>query len=173
MDGPTDPGARRFRGGLLVGLSALLTVVGHLAGGGALPDLALLAVLLPALAWPVVALADRCRGTVGTLVVLGGGQVLLHELLSTSHAHHAAPDGPSMVAVHAAVTVLTAAALRFADRGMAALGAALRRVAPCRPPVAPADRPLAVLVVPSDDVLPAVSRLLAATQVRRGPPVRC
>ncbi|MCO1657999.1 hypothetical protein [Pseudonocardia humida] len=173
MNGSTDPGARRFRGGLLVGLSALLTAVGHLAGGGALPDLAPLAVLLPALAWPVVALADRCRGTVGTLVVLGGGQLLLHELLSTAHSHHAAPDDPSMVLTHALVTALTAAALRFADRGMAAVAAALGRVVPRRPPAAPADRPLAVLVVPGTDVPAAVRRVLSATHARRGPPVRC
>lgn len=173
MSGTTDPGARRFRGCLLAGLTALLTAVGHLAGGGALPDLALLVVLGPALAWPVVAVADRCRGTVGALVVLGGGQLLLHELLSSTHAHHTAGDSPSMLLTHTLVTLLTAAALRFADRGVAAVVAALGRVAPRRAPAAVADRPLAVLVVPGDDVPAAVSRVLSATHARRGPPVRC
>jgi hypothetical protein len=179
MDRPTDLGARaarRLRGGVLVGLTALLTTAGHLAGGGTLPDLALLVVLLPALAWPVVALADRCRGPVATVAVLGGGQLLLHELLSTSHAHHASapePDGPSMLATHAVATLLTAAVLRFADRGLAAVSHALRRVVQRRPVPLVVDRPLAVLALPGADIPSTACRVLAATHVRRGPPVCC
>jgi hypothetical protein len=173
MDRPTDPGARRLRGGLLVGLAALLSAVGHLAGGGSPPDLALLAVLAPALAWPVVAVADRCRGTAATVAVLGGGQLLLHELLTaTAHAHHQA-DGPAMPAMHALVTAATAAGLRFADRGAAAVAAALRRVVPRRSPAPRVDRPLPVLAVPDTAASVLGSGFLAATHVRRGPPACC
>ena len=52
------------------------------------------------------------------------------------------------------------------------VGAALRRVVPRRPRVPVADRPLAVLVLPGADVPASVSRVLAATHVLRGPPVR-
>ncbi len=87
-------------------------------------------------------LAERARSTVGTVAVLGAGQLALHqliELLNPSHAAHhlagpGAPSGIGMLATHAVATLLTAAALRFADRAIAAVGAALRRVLPRRPP---------------------------------------
>src|SRR4051812_7162510 len=184
MDRAGDGGARvarRLRGCALVGLTALLTAVGHLVGGGAAPDLAVLAVLLPLLGWPVVAVADRCRGPLATTAVLGAGQLLLHELMVALHDHHhhaaagmpAAPGDAAMVAAHAAATALIALALRHADRGLAAVGAALRRVVPRRPVPPPADRPLAVLVVPGPAVPLRIRRALAVTHVRRGPPVCC
>ena len=182
MDGSVDrgaPGARRLRGTVLAALTALLTAVGHLAGGGSLPDLGLLAVLLPALAWPLIAIAERCRGLLATTAVLGAGQLVLHELLTTVHTHHgpthaAVTDDTSMVAVHAAVTALTVLGLRYADQGIAALGAALHRVVPRRPsPLPVAAGPLAVPVLPDPAVPARTGRLLAATHVRRGPPVCC
>lgn len=173
MTGPADGGAllaRRLRGCLLVGFTALLTAVGHLAGGGAPPDLGLLVVLLPALAWPVVAVADRCRGPLATALVLGLGQLLLHTFLSTVHAHHQAAP---MLGAHAAVTAVSVVGLRWADRGVTALLAALGRVVPRRP----APLPVVVVQPPQPVRGPAVParirRALAATHVRRGPPVCC
>jgi hypothetical protein len=164
--------ARRFRGCVLVAFTALLTAVGHLAGGGALPDLGLLVVLLPALAWPVTAVADRCRGLLATALVLGLGQVVLHTFLTTVHAHHAV-DGPRMVLTHAAVTALSVFALRYADRGVTALFAALGRVVPRRlapPPVATAP----VVGPVSGPAVPVrTRRALAVAHLRRGPPVCC
>ncbi|HZG90252.1 MAG TPA: hypothetical protein VEZ42_08560 [Pseudonocardia sp.] len=182
MDRSVERGAqwaRGSRGGVLVALTALLTAVGHLAGGGSVPDLALLVVLLPLLAWPVVAVAERCRGPVGTAAVLGAGQFGLHLVMVAVHdQHHALHDpaaltGPTMVAVHAAVTAVSVLALRHADRGLAALGAALRRVVPRRIAPPAADRPLAVPVVPGPAVPARIARALAVTHVRRGPPVGC
>jgi hypothetical protein len=184
MDRTADGGARsarRLRGCALVGLTALLAAVGHVVGGGAAPDLTVLAVLLPLLGWPVVAVADRCRGPLATTAVLGAGQLLLHELMVALHGHHhaaaalapAPPGGTAMVAAHAAATVLAALALRHADRGLTAVGAALRRVVPRRPVPPPADRPLAVLVLPGPAVPVRIRRALAVTHVRRGPPVCC
>jgi hypothetical protein len=173
--GAADGGAllaRRLRGSVLVGFTALLTAVGHLAGGGALPDLGLLVVLLPALAWPVIAVADRCRGPLATTLVLGLGQLLLHTFLTTVHAHHGV-GGSRMLAMHVAVTALSVVGLRSADRGLTALFAALSRVVPRRlavPPVAVAhlERPVRGPAVPA-----RIRRALAATHVRRGPPVCC
>jgi hypothetical protein len=184
MDRTADGGARaarRLRGCALVGLTALLAAVGHVVGGGAAPDLTVPAVLLPLLGWPVVAVADRCRGPLATTAVLGAGQLLLHELMVALHGHHhaaaalspAPPGGTAMVAAHAAATVLAALALRHADRGLTAVGAALRRVVPRRPVPPPADRPLAVLVLPGPAVPVRIRRALAVTHVRRGPPVCC
>jgi hypothetical protein len=186
MDTAVDGGARlarRVRGAVLVGLSALLTAVGHLAGGGAVPDLALLVVLLPLLGWPVVAVADRCRGPLATAAVLGAGQFLPHQLMVAVHggAHSAAdhvsaaavPSDATMLAGHAAATLLMVFVLRHADRGVAAVAAALRRVVPrrCAPPRV--ERPLAVRAVPGPAVPARLRRALAVTHVRRGPPVCC
>jgi hypothetical protein len=78
-----------------------------------------------------------------------------------------------MLAMHAVATLLTAVALQFADRGLAAVSDALRRAVPRRPVPPVVERPLAVLAVPSDDVPSTACRILAATHVRRGPPVCC
>jgi hypothetical protein len=180
MDRAVDGGARaarRVRGCALVGLTALLAAVGHLVGGGALPDLALLVVLLPLLGWPVVAVADRCRGPLATVVVLGTGQLLLHELMTALHGEHAGHaalhSGTAMLAMHAAATALTALALRHADRGVAAVGAALRRVVPRRPLPPRVDRPLPALAVSGPALPVLVRRALTGPHVRRGPPVCC
>jgi hypothetical protein len=162
---------------VLAAVSAVLAALGHLAGGGALPDLAVLVVLLPLLAGGFTALADRSRSAVGAVGVLGLGQLALHqllELLSAGHAGHTGtPAGTGMFAMHAGATLVTAAALRFADRAVAALGAALRRVLPRRRPALAADRPLATLAVPGPAVSLRLAGALAGARVRRGPPVGC
>lgn len=167
-----------LRGAVVTGLTALLTAAGHAAGGGELPDLAVLAVLLPLLAWAVTGVASRCRGLPGTVGVLAAGQVALHHALELLHpAHEPAQDalapGTPMPAMHAVATVLTALALRHADRGTAALVAALRRVLPRRLLPLPADRPLAVLAVPASTVPAMLARAFAVARPRRGPPVGC
>ncbi len=170
-----------LRGAVLAAACAVLTAAGHLAGGGSLPDLAVLVVLLPLLAGGFAALAERSRGTLGTLGVLGLGQLVLHqliELLSPAHAAHqaldaVAPSGPGMLITHAVATLVSAVALRFADRAIALLGGVLRRVLPHRPPALRADRPLATLALPGPAVSLRLARALAAAEARRGPPVGC
>jgi hypothetical protein len=167
-----------LRAAALATVSAVLTALGHLAGGGALPDLVVLVVLLPLLAGAFTMLAERSAGVLGTLAALGVGQLVLHQLIEllnpAHHAHHAvASSDTRMVAMHAAATAITAVALRYADRAIAALGAALRRVRPRRPQPLRADRPLATLATPGPAVSLRLARALAAVQVRRGPPVGC
>jgi hypothetical protein len=169
-----------LRAAVLAIVTTVLAAVGHLAGGGSLPDITVLVVLLPLLAGVFSTLAERARSTVGTLAVLGAGQLALHhliELLNPSHAAHhgAGADASStgMLAVHVGATLLTAAVLRYADRAIAVVGAALGWVLPRRPPVLSADRPLASRVTPGAAVSLRLARALAAAQVRRGPPVGC
>ncbi len=178
-----------MRGAELATLTALLTAAGHAAGGGALPDLAVLVVLLPLLAGVLTAVADRSRSAVGAVAVLGGGQLVLHQLLEAlgpthgAHALHvvagsggaapAPPSGSVMLGTHAVATLLIAAALRYADRGVAALGAALRRVLPRRLTPLSADRPLRTLATAGPGVSLRLARTLAVAHARRGPPVRC
>ncbi|HYH28818.1 MAG TPA: hypothetical protein VD903_00405 [Pseudonocardia sp.] len=174
----SGPGTGVFRAAVVSGLSALLTAAGHTAAGGAAPDLAALVVLLPLLTYGLVGVADRCRGLVGTVGVLGAGQVALHHLIELLHpahrtAHAVLAPGGQMVAMHAAATVLTALALRHADRGIAALLTALGRVLPRRLTPPPADRPLPVLAVPGPAVPARLARAFAVVHSRRGPPVAC
>jgi hypothetical protein len=166
----SGPGGGVLRGAVLAGLSALLTAVGHAAGGGALPDLAVLVPVLPLLAWASTGPASRCTGLVSTLAVLAGGQVALHTALELLHPSH---PGPAMVAMHAVTTVVTALALRHADRGAAALAAALRRILPRRLTPPPADRPLPTLAVAGPAVPARLAQAFALARSRRGPPVPC
>lgn len=165
------------RGAGLAALSALLTAAGHVAGGGAVPDLALLVPLLPLLAGVFVTAAERSRGFTGSIVALGSGQLALHHLfVLLEPAHHpSAPGGADgrMLLAHVAATLLTAAAVHHADAAVTAVTAALRRVVPRRSPPPAADRPLLTRVVPGPAVLPHLARALAVAHVRRGPPVGC
>lgn len=173
-----SPGGGVLRGVVLAAFSALLTAVGHTAGGGTVPDLAILVVLFPLLAGLFVTVAERCRSTAATVAVLGVGQLALHELMELLHpvhqtAHAALPAGSQMLAMHAAVTLVTAVALRHADRAVSGLAALLRRVLPRRAAPPPADRPLPVLAAPGPAVPTRLASALSAAHVRRGPPVWC
>jgi hypothetical protein len=171
-----DRGAapRLWRGLVTAGLCTLLIAAGHVLGGGAVPDLGLLLVLFPLLTGAVVGLADRCRSTAATLATLAGGQYALHVLLALLHPHEAAagPSATTMFLLHAVATLAVTVLLRHAERAVAVVAAALRRVLPRRPPVPPADAPLPPLRAAAPTHLPR--RLaLAAVPTRRGPPVGC
>lgn len=176
--GVRTPRDHPFRGLALAALSALLTAAGHVAGGGSLPDLAMLVVLLPLLAGVFVSLAQRRRSLAATIVTLGLGQLALHELMTLLHPAHAATNGtvPSdaaMLGAHAAVTLVIAVAVRHADTAWDAVLAAIRRLVPRRLRPLPASRPLRPLVAADHGVLAAIARELAVAHVRRGPPVGC
>ncbi len=163
---------RRFRGIALAAFSGLLTAVGHVAGGGSLGDLGLLVVLVPLLAGVFVSLAERSRGPLGTVAVLGGGQVALHYLMVVLHPP-AMPVGRSMLLMHAVVTLVSAVGLRYADAAVEVAARALRRILPRRPAVLPADRPLRTLAVPGPGRVARPAQVLLGAYARRGPPVRC
>jgi hypothetical protein len=166
------------RGWVLAGLSTLLTAVGHAAGGGAAPDLTVLLLLFPLLAGLFTTAARRCGSLPRTVVVLGAGQLALHQLMELLHPAHlvAGPPlapGAQMIAMHAVATLVTAVATRHADRAVTGLVAALRRVLPRRLSPPPADRPLPVLAVPGPAIPARLARAFAVAHTRRGPPVEC
>lgn len=168
----------QLRGTALAVLSALLTATGHVAGGGAVPDLTLLVVLLPLLAGAVVTVAERRTGLAATLATLAAGQVALHGLmvLMAPHEPPGAPgpvSGPAMVALHAVTTLAIAVMVRRADAAVAAVGAALRRVvARLLVPLA-ADRTPRLRVVPAPAVPGPLLHVLGGPLGRRGPPAGC
>jgi hypothetical protein len=165
------------RGGALATLSAVLTAAGHVAGGGTLGDLTLLVVLLPLLAVAFISAARACRSAVGATLVLGAGQVALHQAMVLLHPPHGAGVATfgtaAMFTMHAAVTLVTAVALRCADRGMSALVAVLQRVLPRRLSPLPVTRPLRLAVLPAPVRGRVRAAVLAASVLRRGPPVTC
>ena len=175
VDDRTVRGPRLLRGVVTAGLSTLLIAVGHVLGGGTVPDLTVLVVLFPLLTGAIVGVADRCTSLRGTIATLAGGQVALHVLLAVLHPHPpvaAAPSGVTMLALHAVATLVVTVLLRHADGGLATVRSALRRILPRRPFVPPADGPLRPLRVASVALVPR--RLaLAAVPTRRGPPVGC
>jgi hypothetical protein len=165
----------RLRGVVTAALSTLLIAVGHVLGGGSVPDLAVLVVLFPLLTGAVVGVADRCRSAPATIATLAGGQYALHVLLAVLHPHppvDAAPSGLTMFALHAVATLVVTGLLRHADGALAALGSALRRALPRRPFVPPADGPLRPLRVTAVALVPR-QPALATLPTRRGPPVGC
>jgi hypothetical protein len=162
------------RGGVLAAFCALLTGVGHVAGGGAVPELTALVVLVPLLAAVFVSLADRCRGPVGTILTLGAGQFVLHQLMQLLHAPHgSASSGTSMIGMHAVVTLVTAVALLHADAAVAALAGALSTVLPRPLTPPPARRSLPTLAVAGSDLPARIARQIFVAHARRGPPVGC
>ncbi len=162
-----------LRGAVLAGLSALLAAAGHAAGGGTVPDLVVLAPVLPLLAWTFTGAASRCRNLAGTVAVLAVGQFVLHTAIELLRPSHPGSTGSAMFAMHAVATVVTALAVRHADRGAAALVSALRRVLPRRLVPPPADRPLPTLAMPGPAVPARLARAFAVAHARRGPPVTC
>jgi len=166
------------RAATLTVLIALLTAVGHEAGGGALPDLALAVVLLPLLAAVLTVIARRSATLTSATLTLGAGQFVLHHLLVALHPSHqeagpAVLAGTGMVAMHVLATLATAAVVRHADRAVAAVRAALRRIVPRRPRLLPAAAPLFVPAVPAPAVATLLARARTTPVVRRGPPVGC
>lgn len=173
---PAPAGTRALRvtrGVTVASASTLVSAVGHVAGGGTAPDLALLLVLFPLLAALLVTVAGACRSLVGMLAVLAAGQFAMHEIMDAlghQHAMAPAPAGPSMFAMHAVATVVMGLLIRDADVVLVALIAAISRVLLRRlvPPVA--DRPLRTFAVPSPSVAGEVRKALLGPLERRGPP---
>lgn len=169
--------AAGVRGSVLACLSALLTGVGHVAGGGTVGDLGLLVVLMPLLAVVFVSLAERSRGLGTVVAVLAVGQLVLHCLMVVLHSPAdggpALLGGTSMLVMHAIVTLVSAVGLRHADHAVAAVATALRRVVPRRHSPLPAVRPLPTLAVPGPELPARLARVFTVAHARRGPPVGC
>ncbi|WP_154676365.1 hypothetical protein [Amycolatopsis benzoatilytica] len=164
------------RGGLLALSSASLAVTAHAAADGGLPDPALTLLLTGLLGWTATALAGRARGRLGTVAVLGAGQLVMHLVLTTLAGHHpsgaaTAPNGWAMTAAHAVATVLTALVLARADAMLLAVLRVLRMILPLLVPAVPVPvgAPLVARRRP-DSAVPLTQLELRRVRGRRGPP---
>lgn len=182
----TSPGlglVRHARAAVVAATAVMLSVAGHVVGGGHSPHPVTMSVLVLVAMIPVYVLGRRQLGLPALLVLLGGAQVGVHHLLSLPsplpHAgHHAASPGMSMgggshpVAMtlgHAVATVVLAVLLAHGDSALWRLwwlvSSAWRSIdLVVVRPTKPVRRP-----VPSYR-RPAASRWLAAPSVPRGPP---
>lgn len=177
-DGDAGSGLALLRGVTLAVLCALLTALGHLAGGGALPDIALTIVLLPLLVGALTTIAQRCTSLVGATLTLAVGQVVLHLLLVTLHPTHvgigsvAAVPATGMIVMHVLATMATAVVVCGADRAVLMLVAALRRAVPRTPVGSLVAIPLLMPAVAGPAISLRLARALSAPVARRGPPTR-
>jgi hypothetical protein len=177
-----EPGrglARWVRAGILVALTVLVSMGGHVLAGGSvhLSGPAVLGVV--ALGAICVAAADTRRSTGEILPVVLVAQPVLHLLASMgghAHAVQPAPDpsagsgaGLPMVAAHVAAAALVSLLLAHADRLVWSLDGLRVRVPTTAVPTVPAWRPLVVPRRPAPGV-PARAAL-RAVPARRGPPV--
>ncbi|HWN31175.1 MAG TPA: hypothetical protein VNP03_00450 [Pseudonocardia sp.] len=171
---PTRGGARVARGLVGASVCALLSYCGHMAAGGASPDLGLLLVLALLLAGFLITLADHRRGPLAVLALVGGSQLALHgllQLLGAAHAGHTVQQPVLMLGAHALATLATSAVLAGAEDAVFTVAAALARALPLAVTVPPVpEQPGRATAVTG----PLDSRLRGALghrlYPRRGPP---
>jgi hypothetical protein len=171
---------RTLSGWLLALSSAALSIAGHGAAGGGMPDTASTAVLTVLIAWAGTSLADRIRGIATTFAVLATVQIVMHLLLTevATHASHlptsGAVNGWLMFVGHGAALSVTAVLLTRATEALAAVAGArdwlLRHIAMLWYPADPV--PAATVVISAEPARPGhlLEVLLRRVRSRRGPP---
>ena len=193
---PATTGASPVRGALRCARAGAVatTVVGlaagaHLVAGGRLPGTGLLLAVVVVVGALSLLLAGRRFGPAGIAALLGGGQVVLHELFDAcsaqtvavaAHGHHqewtplatagggAAAGSAAMTLTHVAATAAAALLLLHGERLLWSLWSWLR----------PLARVLRVLLHPvaarparfPATTLPRPRSVVASRVARRGPP---
>ena len=175
---PTRGALRVVRGVGLATTAASLSVAGHAAAGGALPDPGTTVAVTALLAGAGVGLADRRRGPWAIVGDLSLSQFALHLFLQLagSHQGQAHAIGPSfdpatMIAAHVLAVAGTGLLLGRAEAAVFLLTALWNRILPRKPDRFPFLAPLRV-ICPT----PVTLRTRAQLTVRRihglrGPPV--
>jgi len=157
------------RGVLLALSSAGLAVTAHALADGELPNTALTLLLTALIGWTGAALAEKVRGPLGILVILGLAQAGMH-LVLTELAGHGGAAHSDMYLTHAVATAITALLvaraewmLRVAVARLGLLPLVVWRPAPV--PAGPVPAP-----VPHAPDTPLTSVVLKRVLGRRGPP---
>ncbi|GGU23558.1 hypothetical protein [Lentzea flava] len=141
---PTAP-LRRARCAAVGVVTGALAVLAHTSADGHLPDAGLVFSLVALLTWACSGFA-RHELTPGRLLVLiGGGQLAMHLMMSLASSRHVhEPDPSRMVAAHVVATAATVVVLAVAERAVLAVARALASVLPRRLASLPATAPLVV-----------------------------
>jgi hypothetical protein len=163
---PTAP-LRRARCAAVGVVTGALAVLAHTNADGHLPDAGLVVSLVALLTWATTGFARHELTPSRLLVVVGGGQLAMHLMLSLAASRHVhEPDPSRMVASHVVATALTVAVLAVAERTVLALARAVASVLPRRHVPLPASAPL---VVATPACVPATIVFLDVLSWR-GPP---
>ncbi|WP_394618014.1 hypothetical protein JNUCC0626_02605 [Lentzea sp. JNUCC 0626] len=162
---PTAP-LRRARCAAVGVVNGSLAVLAHSGADGQLPDAGLVFSLVGLLTWATAGFARHELTWQRLLLLIGGGQLAMHALVSLAafrHVHEAEPV--RMLMAHVAATVVTVAVLATAERTVLALARAIAAVLPRRLPALPASAPLGVAT-------PSIARTAVVLHVLswRGPP---
>lgn len=142
-------------------------MLAHSSADGRLPDAGLVFSLVALLTWACAGFA-RHELTPGRLLMLvGGGQLAMHLMVSVALSRHPhEPDPSRMVASHVVATALTVVVLTVAERTVLSVARAIASALPRRLTPLPATAPL---VVATPRHVPAAIVLLDVLSWR-GPP---
>ncbi|WP_434445668.1 hypothetical protein [Lentzea sp. E54] len=141
---PTAP-LRRTRCAAVGVVNGTLAVLAHSSADGRLPDAGLVFSLVALLTWATTGFARHELTWTRLLVLIGGGQLAMHVLVSLAVSRHDhAPDPAHMIASHVLATVLAVAVLTAAERTVLTLARAIAAALPRRFTVLPATAPLVV-----------------------------
>lgn len=163
---------RRTRTAVVAGALAILTLAGHAAGSGGLTLTSIAAILLLSTSL-AVATTRRALTWWRALVVLLGGQALLHVVMTFTAAHDhpsTAIDAPMMVLGHVVASLIAAAIVLHIDALLARWRAYLSSVlgAASLDGIAPLDE--VAHCAPTASAAGSTMAGLGAHVRRRGPP---
>ncbi|MFD4676417.1 hypothetical protein ACFWNN_42315 [Lentzea sp. NPDC058450] len=162
---PTAP-LRRARCAAVGVVNGSLAVLAHSSADGQLPDAGLVFSLVALLTWATTGFAKHELTWQRLLLLIGGGQLAMHVLVSLAafrHVHEAEPA--RMLASHVLATAVTVAVLATAERTVLALARAIAAALPRRLTALPASAPLGVS---TPSIAPAA--VVLAVPLWRGPP---
>ncbi|AZI57026.1 hypothetical protein EH165_01420 [Nakamurella antarctica] len=167
MSRPTSSRWRIVRCSVLAALAAQIAVIGHLFGGGSMPDLAALGAVSVITTAVLTTFARQPRSFMPLFVVMSGAQVLFHLVFTVSSHHDHALHAWPMIAFHLVAAIGSAALLARGETLLFGLFAAVLRRLPRLVTAAQID------IAPSWVVV--VSARIASTQqwnLRRARPLR-
>ncbi|MGI5507134.1 hypothetical protein [Lentzea sp. CA-135723] len=162
---PTAP-LRRARCAAVGVVNGSLAVLAHSSADGHLPDAGLVFSLVALLTWATTGFAKHELTWQRLLLLIGGGQLAMHVLVSLAafrHVHEAEPA--RMLTSHVLATAVTVAVLAAAERTVLTLARAIAAALPRRLTALPASAPLGVCT-PSA----APAAVVLTVPLWRGPP---
>jgi len=177
VQAPTSTSWRVFRASVFAVIATQLAALGHVIGGGQLPDLAVLLTIAVFLGGSLSGLAARRRTGAQIFAVLAASQLVFHIAfaVTATHAGHGTDgplDTPRMVAFHLLAALAAAALMAGGESTLFRLFAALHRVlVPARliRPVVLAPAWTAVITNDSGGLRLRAGELSLVS--RRGPPL--
>lgn len=133
VQAPTNNGWRIFRASVFAVLATQLAALGHVLGGGSLPDPAVLITVAVFLCGSLSGLVKTRRTGLQIFAVLAASQLVFHAVFAVTADHAGHPSGSSsvtaaMLLFHLFAALATAAVMAGGESTLFRLFAALHRV---------------------------------------------